>query len=467
MTELTASPVPAATTGPTAGTGRTHLFEVSTLYGLATLNAALRAGLFADAGRKVLICSNNAAVPEAVADLPESPAFARLAQPFDQVVSYNEAISPLHPSAWTPSEAEMPLWERYFRMTWGLGDEPVHLVVESIQVAPAQSLAWSFPQASIDVYADGLMSYGPTRNKILSELGSRIERLLYLDLVPGLQPLLLEEFPVQRQIIDSEQFRTVLTELAEDAPLPSTQEPFALLLGQYLAPLGLISIAEEEALHTGMLEAAHARGFRSVVFKPHPTAPAALAGPMRARAEELGVATEVFTEPVLAETLYQRCAIELVVGCFSTALMTAQSLYELPVVRIGTETVLGALQPFPNSNRIPLVIIDSLVDGPDSPARLDVAELTGLVRSVGFVMQPEVLSHRRAEVADWLWEHGEAEARFFPVVRLGELDLPGGRLTMKTRVAPTLRRVGRSAYAAERRLEERLMGPIRGVPGGG
>lgn len=448
-------------------TERTHLFEVSTLYGLATLNAAVRAGLFPDAGRTVLICSNNAAVPEAVADLPESPAFARLAAPFDEVVSYNSAVSPLHPSAWMPSESEMPLWERYFRMAWGLGDEPVHLVVESIQVAPAQALAWAFPQASIDVYADGLMSYGPTRNKILSEVGSRIERLLYLDLVPGLQPLLLEEFPVARDVIDSDQFRGVLAELGENAPLPDTHERFALLLGQYLAPLGLISTAEEEALHTLMLEAAHARGHRRVVFKPHPTAPAALAGPMLARAEELGVAVEVFTEPVLAETLYQRCAIDLVIGCFSTALMTAQSLYQLPVVRVGTETVLAALKPFPNSNRIPLVIIDALVDGPESPARLSVDELTKLVRTVGFVMQPEVLSHRRSEAADWLWEHGETEARFFPQVRLGELDLPGGRVTMKTRLAPTLRRVARSAYAAERKLEERFMGPIRGVPGGG
>jgi hypothetical protein len=458
---------PTAPAAPAARTGRTQLFEASTLYGLATLNAAVRAGLFADAGRTVLICSNNAAVPEAVPDLTDSPAFARLAEPFDEVVSYNEAVAPLHPSAWMPSEAEMPLWERYFRMAWGLGDEPVHLVVESIQVAPSQALAWSFPQASIDVYADGLMSYGPTRNKILSEVGSRIERLLYLDLVPGLQPLLLEEFPVRREIIDSGQFRTVLAELAENAPLPATTEPFALLLGQYLAPLGLISIAEEEALHTRMLEAAHARGVRSVVFKPHPTAPAELAGPMLARAAELGVAVEVFTEPVLAETLYQRCSIELVVGCFSTALMTAQSLYGLSVVRVGTDTVLAKLKPFPNSNRIPLVIIDSLVDGPDSPARLSVDELSGLVRAVGFVMQPEVLSHRRGEAADWLWEHNEAEARFFPDARLGELDLPGGRVTMKTRMAPTLRRVARSAYAAERKLEERFMGPIRGVPGGG
>ena len=446
---------------------RTHLFEVSTLYGLATLNAALRAGLFPEAGAKVLVCSNNAGTPEAVADLTESPAFERLAAAFDRVVSYNAAIEPLHPSAWTPSEAEMPLWERYFRLVWELGDEPVHLVVESIQVSPAQALAWSFPQASIDVYADGLMSYGPTRNKILSEVGSRIERLIHLDLVPGLVPLLLEEFGVRREIIPTEIFTGVLGELAEGAPLPETSERFALLLGQYLSPLGLISVAEEEKLHVEMLEAAAARGFRNAVFKPHPTAPSELAGPLLARAVELGVQVEVFTEPVLAETLFDRCSIGLVVGCFSTALMTAQSCYDLDVVRVGTESLLKKLKPYANSNRIPLVIIDSVVAAPDAPARFTVAELSRLVEAVGFVMQPEVLSHRRSIAADWLWEHGERESRFFPEVRLGELELPGGKRTLKTRVAPTLRRVARSAYALERRLEERVMGPIRGVPGGG
>ena len=445
----------------------THLFEVSTLFGLATLNAALRAGLFDTPGRRVLVCSNNAQVPEAVADLTESPAFTHLAEPFDAVVSFNEAITPLHPSVWTPSETERPLWERYFRMLWELGDAPVHLVVESIQVSPAQSLAWSFPQASIDVYADGLMSYGPTRNKILSEIGSRIERLLHLELVPGLTPLLLEEFGVERVVIPTEPFRAVLAELGAQAPLPEVAGPVGLLLGQYLSPLGLITSAAEEALHTQMLEAAVARGCERMVFKPHPTAPSELAGPMLARAGELGVEVEVFTAPVLAETLFERTQIDVVVGCFSTALMTAQALYGLPVIRVGTAELLRTLKPYPNSNRIPLVIIDSLVAGPDAPPRLSLAQTERLIEAVGFVMQPEVLSHRRAAAADWLWEHAEAEARFFPPVRLGELELPGGTRTLKTRLAPALRRAARSAYAIERRLEEKFMGPIRGVPGGG
>lgn len=454
-------------TAPAAGTPVTHaatqLFEASTLYGLVTLVAALDQGVFGPhEGRRVLVCTNNATVPEAVAGLTDSPSFARLASAFDDVVSYNDAISPLHPSAWRPTPAEQPLWERYFRLVWGLGTGPVDLVVESIHVSPAQALAWSFPQAAIDVYADGLMTYGPTRDKILSEVGARIRRLVHLDLVPGLVPLYLTEFGVEHVLIATDRFRRVLAGLAADAPLRATSDAYALLLGQYLSPLGLVSTADEERLHVDLLEAAYARGHRRVVFKPHPTAPADLAAPMLARAAELGVAVEVFAEPVLAEALYERTPVALVVGCFSTGLATA-GFWGIDAVAVGTGAVLGRLRPYQNSNRVPLVLADSLVAGPDGPARLTVDETGELVQAVGFVMQPEILADRRRAVAAWLERHGRQESRFFPDLRLGELGLPGGRTTVRTRLAPTLRRAARSAYAVERRLEARFMGPIRGA----
>src|SRR5690348_17927762 len=53
---------------------------------------------------------------------------------------------------------------------------------------------------SITVYADGLMSYGPTRNKLGLLVDSRIDRLLHLDLVPGLRPMLLTEFGVPSEV---------------------------------------------------------------------------------------------------------------------------------------------------------------------------------------------------------------------------------------------------------------------------
>ena len=101
-------------------------------------------------------------------------------------MSWNEAIRPFHPGGWTPRPDDVPLWERYLRLLWGLGDDRVELVVESIQVTPALAVAQIFTGAPVDVYADGLMSYGPTRNKLDPLVGTRVERLLHLDLVPGL-----------------------------------------------------------------------------------------------------------------------------------------------------------------------------------------------------------------------------------------------------------------------------------------
>lgn len=509
--------------------GRVQIFEASTLYGIATLNAAIRQGLFDEgaSGRRILLTSNNAAIAESVPDLRERGGFDELAEVFDEVHSYNDAIAPMHPSHWEPTEMEAPLWERYFRLLWQLGSEPVQLVMESIQVPPSRALAAAFPQASIDIYADGLMSYGPTRVKLDAELGSRIDRVLHLDLVPGLQPLLLDEFPVSYHLIDSELFTGVLADLdkvtlrsgtalprlgksrgaaeqaataaaeAQDAEAqnvgvaarPEGTGSVALVLGQYLSPLNLMSIEAEEALHTAMLDAAVAAGHSQVVFKPHPTAPAALADPMIRRARELGVTLEVFTEPVLAETVFANLSISLVVGCFSTALMTARSLYGLEVVRVGTDKVLAALKPYENSNRIPLVIIDSFVDAmeaptedakqakqrkesgaePPAPERVPapletVEELQQLVDTVGYLMQPEILAHRRFDAEAQLELHG-GEGPYFNAVRQGALNLPGGKRTMKGLAGPVLRRTARKVYSMERNLEKKLGGSIRGVPG--
>ncbi|WP_037932228.1 polysialyltransferase family glycosyltransferase, partial [Streptomyces sp. SPB78] len=211
-----------------------RILLASTLYGTATLAAAIDAGQFAPVDRTILLLSNNAANPETTPGPDALAGFARLRTRFDEVRHWNEAIAPFHPGAWEPAPDDVPLWERYLRLLWGLGaDEEVEFVVESIQVVPALAVTTIFTGARVDVYADGLMSYGPTRNKLDPLLGTRVERLLHLDLVPGLEPLLLSEFGVRREVVDAGAFVRVLAEVAEEMPglpeLPSSWP--ALLLG--------------------------------------------------------------------------------------------------------------------------------------------------------------------------------------------------------------------------------------------
>ncbi|PZH15064.1 hypothetical protein C1I97_09010 [Streptomyces sp. NTH33] len=421
---------------------KTQIFQVSTLYGAATLAAALDAGLFGprEGARRILLVSHNAAVPETALRLDEMHGYERIAGRFDSVVSWNEAIRPYHPSAWGPRGNDTVLWQRALRLLWGIGERDlIELAVESIQVNPARALTAIFSESAVHVYADGLMSYGPTRERLPLTIARRIRRLLHLDLVPGLKPLLLSEYGVGTEVVPDEAFRAVLDEISRDAAddprlAPVLQEaPTAVLLGQYLAAIGILSAQEEEDLHVRMLTGAVRAGHRSVVFKPHPTAPAGYSAVLSKAAADAGVRLTVLDAPLLAETLYHHCRPALVVGCFSTAMTTASAYYGVPVARVGTAMVMGRLKPYPNSNRVPLAVVDHLV--PDlergqAPALVGTAPetLSPLVRAIGFCMQPKTYPELREPTADWLRSNlAGSPGHYFPELRLAELGLPGSR----------------------------------------
>jgi hypothetical protein len=443
------------TSSPTARR-TTQIFCASTLYGVATLAAAIDSDLFEEPDRRVLLVFNNAATPETTPAPDEMPGFETLRGHFDEVLSWNEAIRPFHPGAWVPRPDDVPILERHLRLLWDLGTDRVELVLESIQVTPALTVAQLFPDAPVDVYADGLMSYGPTRNKLDPLVGTRVRRLLHLDLVPGLTPLLLTEFEVPARVVPADAFRKVLAELtAADTALPELPRDAALLLGQYLSALGILTPDEEEDLHVRMVRGAVARGHRGIVFKPHPTAPARYSRVMEQVAGELGVELTVLDTPVLAEVLCERMRPALVVGCFSTALFTASAFYEVPVARVGTGPLLERLAPYQNSNRVPLVLADAVLpdlagdqEGTADEGPVPAGELAALITAVGFSMQPQIHHARRADAERYLAAHyGPRTQRYFKRRRLTALGLPGGipeRLSFLPRSAAARRMVRRA-----------------------
>jgi len=435
----------------------TRIYCVSTLYGAATLAAALDSDCFEDEDRSLLLVFNNSATPETTPPVDEMPGFEPLRDHFDEVLSWNEAIRPFHPGAWTPRQDDIPLFERYLRLLWGLGDDRVELVVESIQVAPALTVAQLFTDAPVHVYADGLMSYGPTRNKIDPLVGTRVRRLLHLDLVPGLTPRLLTEFDVPAELVPTEAFLKVMGELTSSVQdLPVLPDNSALLLGQYLSALGILSPEEEEDLHVRMMRGAVERGHRSIVFKPHPTAPARYSRALETEAGKLGVDLTVLDLPVLAEVLFEQSRPALVVGCFSTALFTASAFYGLPVARIGTEPLLDGLTPYQNSNRVPVVLADALLpdlEGGKGEKTVPASTLDGLLDTLSYTMQPQIYPSLRTAAERHLSQHLSARTkRYFRRKRLTALGLPGGipeRLAFLPRNA-TARRVVRRARALKK-----------------
>jgi len=212
-----------------------------------------------------------------------------------------------------------------------------------------------------------------------------------------------------------------------------------------------------------MLRGAARLGHRSVVFKPHPVAPARFSRALEKEAGELGVELHVLNAPVLAEVLYEQTRPSLVVGCFSTALLTAASLYGLRVARTGTGLLLERLAPYQNSNRVPVTLVDAVLPHLDDPASVGSwrapgaadadGQLTGLVRAVGFCMQPEIHPGLRADAERYLTRHyGPATRRYFKRRRLTSLALPGAvprRLAFVPR-SRTVRRVARRVRALRR-----------------
>ncbi|WP_214409058.1 alpha-2,8-polysialyltransferase family protein [Sphaerisporangium fuscum] len=400
----------------------TQVFYSSTLFGATTLAAAMDAGRFGPHdGRRVLLVSNNAAIPEITPSLDEAPGFSALRPRFDEVWSWNEIVAPLHPSDWKARVIEVPMLSRLLRSHLSLGDGPGELIVESIAVPPARTVAGLIRDCPITVYSDGLMSYGPTRDPLPLEISGRITRLLHLDLVPELTPLLLREVGVAPDPLPDAAFQAVL----DDFPVPDDLWGEAVILGQYLSALDIVTPQEEMDLHAAMLRALVARGHRSVLFKPHPAAGRGHARHLRGVAAELGVELSVAGETVPAEVCFQALRPKLVVGCFSTALMTARRLFGLPVATMGCDIVLERLTPYENSNRVPVTIVDAAVPrlAPDGTiTEPHAVDLPALVEAVGFCMQSQYYPDLREVAARYIETHG-AQARYFKNRRLASVGL--------------------------------------------
>ena len=447
-----------------------QLCVASTLYGVATLAAAIDAGQLGTPARRVLLVSNNALHPESQPGPQEQPGFAALARRFDAVESWNTTIAPFHPGQWRPQPADAPLWERLLRSTWGLGDQPLALVLESIQAPPATALAAVFAEAPVTIYSDGLMVYGPTRTPLLPQVSERLAGLLYVELIPGLQPLLASEYGIPSTPIEDAAIIAALAEASEATRLdPGLPTGGALIVGQYLAALGLTTADQERQLYTDLVGDAVALGHRTVVFKPHPTAPQTWSRELADAARAAGADLTVLTTPALAEAVIRRQRPDAVLGCFSTALLTASTLYRTPVAHRGTDLVLDQLVPYPNSNRIPAVLVQALVadlargEAPRPALPSGAAEqwLQLLVQTVGYCMQPRLDDLREIAVRE-LREHPQRYARLVPQQRLLRLALPGAAVDLGFAVAnPRVRRAARRTLewsAAMRRRLARLVG---------
>lgn len=418
-----------------------QILTASTLFQVASLAAMLDAGVLPPTdGERILLLVDGSQQPELTGRIQDAPGFAGLAGRFDRVADLGALVFPHRPAQFNPREEELYLWERLLRRYLDLGDGPLHLVVDSVQVNPTRAILRIFHDAPFMVHSDGLMSYGPTRNLLPPALRQRLDGLLYVELVPGLEPLLLREFAPRLVPVPTRPLATVIDVLARSSPLSGSAtgpEPegapggsTAMILGQYLAHLGLLDDQEESDLHRAMVQEAHRRGATRIIFKPHPSAGPASGRDMARDAVELGMEFTVLRDPVLAEVAVALVRPDVVISCFSTALLSIRALFGIDCAAVGTETLLERLAPYENSNRIPVTLIDALFRRglplpSDDPAGAR-GTLARLVTAVGYCMQPLRLAGEKEAARQFLATSYPQYPEYFKRRRLTRLELPGG-----------------------------------------
>ncbi|MFF7292976.1 polysialyltransferase family glycosyltransferase [Microbacterium sp. NPDC008134] len=433
----------------------TQIFALHSAYGLATAAAAIDENVVEENSDRVLVPFVSARVPEIVTGIGTDPALAALRARFDRIEDLDALLGPLHPSGWEPDAADLPLLERLLTRAWNLDADDLELFVQSPQVAPARTLMSLFPRARITIVGDGLMTYSPMRVPLDHAVRSRITRVLHADVVPGVVPLVGS--PVAASVpIPVAAFGRALGETDLGEPLIDTAghaiddgTPTAIVLGQYLSALGLLTPREEIALQRDLVDRAAAFAVERIVFKPHPAAPPLQTDAVRERALSHGVEFAVHRGPLAAELLVGRIDARAVVAAFSTALPTVHALRGTAIDSAGAAMLLRRLRPFENSNRVPLTIVDALTRE-DSPYR-EPGRLQLLVDGVGYAMQPEIAGHLRERAELLLRDLPTVERdRYFAAERLRELRLPGA--PAESGVSRMLRSDGGTGRVEELRL---------------
>ncbi|MEI2269725.1 alpha-2,8-polysialyltransferase family protein [Microbacterium sp. No. 7] len=406
----------------------TQIFVLNSAYGLMTAVAAMDAGaLPASSSGRILVAVNAAIIPEAGDGIVDAPHLAALRSRFDRVIDLNELLAPERPPHWRVTVGEAPVLERLLRQAWGIGDHAVELFLQSPQVAPSRVFIDVFMGAPVSIVGDGLMTYSPIRNRWPHTVAGRVVGVVYADTVPEVEPLLFAG--TDRLPVPATALRAVVDEVAAATDDPAIDalgdlDRPALVLGQYLSALKLITADEELQMQCDMIDRALEWTPGAIVFKPHPSAAPALIDDLAAHAESRGVRFTVFRGGTPAEVLALRAPFVGAVAGFSTALPTLQALTGLPIAAVGTELLLQRLTPYENGNRIPVTIIDALTRA-DSPYRGE--RMQHLVDAVGFAMQPVIAAHLRPRAEEFLTEATADERhRYFARTRLSSLGLPGG-----------------------------------------
>jgi hypothetical protein len=310
-----------------------------------------------------------------------------------------------------------------------LGSE-VELVVGTRTLAAGRNLSRRFGDAPVTLLATGATAYGPTSGPLQGRLAKRVRRVVAVELVPGLDPLLLSERPVSVSTVPAAALREAAAALPAPDPVP---DPTTLVLGRSGAWAGSLDREEQADLLVAMVQRCAEAGHTRLVLLLDGDAPARTRRHLDKAARGARADLTVVTDAGPVEAWLALEGVGLVVGSATEDLLVARQVFGHRVAQLDSEVVLKHLDPFDDPCRTAATLVAATVPdlrswtatpGGAAPRPVDLA---GLMATVAYAMQPGLLADRRAAALGFLEVHPEVRRRFVRKRRLGELRLPGGK----------------------------------------
>jgi hypothetical protein len=316
-----------------------------------------------------------------------------------------------------------------------LGHDDVELVVGTGSLPVGRALSRRFGDAPVTVLATGATAYGPTPEALQGRLAKRARQVLHADLVPGLAPLLLAERSVPSRPVPLASVRTVVSSLPAPAPVP---DPTTLVLGRSAPWAGALDRDDQTDLLVAMVERCAEAGHSRIVLLLDEDVTARTRRQLERASRATRADLTLTTDDGPVEAWLALDGVGLVVGCASADLLVARHVFGRRVAQLDTDVVVKRLDPFEDPRRTAATLVGATV--PDLrtwtsvPGGEDLrpVDLTGLLGTVAYAMQPDLLVDRRTAAIGFLEVHPQVRARFVRRRRLSELRLPGGKRKVRT-----------------------------------
>ena len=236
-----------------------------------------------------------------------------------------------------------------------------------------------------------------------------VGRVLHLDLVPGLAPLLLAERRVPATAVPLDDLHAVVATLPAPAlPGGPVVDPTTLVLGRATRWDGALDTDRQTDLLVALVQRCAEAGHSRIVLLLDPGTRPRVRRQLERAAAQVRADLTVVDDRSPTEQWLATGAVRFAVGSAAPDLVVAQAAYGVRAAQLDTDVVLKRLTPFADPRRIGATLVQALVpdlrswtsapEGEAPPA----VDLPAMVTAVAYAMQPELLDGHRAAVMEHL-----------------------------------------------------------------